>query len=172
MKGSRRDRDYCTNSCSIQKEDNSLRHNAAKNHFLFINSIEIHEKFEFLDPKYWNSRIFSLKKWLNNRFFFQVEKWGKIIFSPKFNWNSWNIWIFGPKILQLQNFHFDFWHKNSNISLILLPWIAYFWRENSKIWTVRIFNKIEFYDKNWDTTAVCKVELYFLCASMGLSISQ
>ena len=116
--------------------------------------------------------FFHSKNDLKIDFFFQVEKWGKIIFCPKFNWNSWNIWIFGPKILQLQNFHFDFWHKNSNISLILLPWIAYFWRENSKIWTVRIFNKIEFYDKNWDTTAVCKVELYFLCASMGLSISQ
>ena len=168
MKGSRRDRDYCTNSCSIQKEDNSLRHNAAKNHFLFINSSKIHEKFEFLDPKYWNSRIFSLKKWLKNRFFF-FHLFSKI--QLKFM-KYLNFWIFGPKILQLQNFHFDFWHKNSNISLIWLPWIAYFWRENSKIWTVRVFNKIEFYDKNWDTTAVCKVELYFLCASMGLSISQ
>ena len=70
MKGSRRDRDYCTNSCSIQKEDNSLRHNAAKN-FWTLN-IEI--------PGFFHS-----KNDLKIDFFFQVEKWGKIIFSPKFN---------------------------------------------------------------------------------------
>ena len=67
---------------------------------------------------------------------------------------------------------FSFWFLAQKFKHFIdfTPLNCIFLRENSKIWTVRVFNKIEFYDKNWDTTAVCKVELYFLCASMGLSI--
>ena len=107
--------------------------------------------------------FFHSKNDLKIDFFFQVEKWGKIIFCPKFNWNSWNIWIFGPKILQLQNFHFDFWHKNSNISLIWLPWIAYFWRENSKIWTVRVLQNRILWQKLGYYRSVLGRTVFFVC---------